>query len=368
MPEDAGREKRVAVFVPLALPDADHHAAGIDVGELKADQFTGAKPGAVGSFEEERAYDDAKRDGYNERYHWAYRRAYDAQFSISYRNGFTEGKEQGYQDAYNAAYNSAYSYYYKEYSRREYSDQRAQGLTNGRVVGQQEGFAAGCAVQTKLGYKAGYEKMAAEVYPGAFEAGKLSGIAAADRYYSENAVLKVFDISFYDENNNGKFEASENIMMKAEVRNFGFQKSDAVAIVVKSERGEITLVPDLKAEGVGGRAKAVVTLNIGKLYDVVAPDSDALTVTFSAKGALIGDSRQMYMRTNANKVGIVAKDDTWVTKKASIWFPSEVATLNRGAKVIITETKGDFYKVRKSEVSGGNWTEGYIKGNKLNLQ
>jgi len=42
--------------------------------------------------------------------------------------------------------------------------------------------------------------------------------------------------------------------------------------------------------------------------------------------------------------------------------------LNRGDKVIITETKGDFYKVRKSEVSSGDWTEGYVKGKKLNLQ
>ena len=315
-----------------------------------------------------RAYDEAKRHGYNERYQISYRRAYDAQFSISYRNGFTEGKEKGYQDAYNAAYNSAYSAYYEEYSRREYSDQRAQGLSTGRTVGQQEGFAAGCAEQTKLGYKAGYEKAAATVYPVAFEAGKQSGILAADKYYGENSVLKVFNISFYDENGNGQFEASENVMMKAEVRNFGFQKSDVVAMVVKSERGEITLLAGLKAEGVGGRAKAVVTLNIGKLYDVVAPNSDTLSVTFSEKGRIVGDARQMYSRTNANKVGVVAKDDTWITKKASIWFPSQVAVLNRGDKVIITETKGDFYKVRKSEVSSGDWTEGYVKGKKLNLQ
>jgi len=315
-----------------------------------------------------RAYDDAKQNGYNERYLTAYRRAYDAQYSISYRNGFADGKEKGYQEAYNAAYNTAYSYYYEEYSRREYSDQRAQGTYSGQAVGQTEGFAAGCAEQTKRGYNEGYQKMAAEVYPGAFEAGKQSGTAAADMYYSENAVLKVFNISFYDENNNGKFEASENVMMKAEVRNFGFQKSDTVAIVVKSERGEITLVPDMKADGVGGRAKGIVNLNIGKLYDVVAPDADALIVTFLEKGRTVGDARQMYTRTNPNKVGVVAKDDTSVTKKASIWFPSEVASLNRGEKVIITETKGDFYKVRKSEVSGGNWTEGYIKSNKLNLQ
>ena len=210
--------------------------------------------------------------------------------------------------------------------------------------------------------------MAAEVYPGAFEAGKKAGIAAADKYYSENSVLKVFNVSFYDENNDGKFEANENVMMKAEVRNFGFQKSDTVSIVVRSERGEITLLAGLKAEGVGGRAKTVVTLNIGKLYDVVAPNSDTLSVTFAEKGKMVGDARQMYTRTNPNKVGVVAKDDTSVTKKASIWFPSEVASLNRGDKVIITETKGDFYKVRKSELSAGNWTEGYIKGNKLNLQ
>jgi len=45
-----------------------------------------------------------------------------------------------------------------------------------------------------------------------------------------------------------------------------------------------------------------------------------------------------------------------------------VATLNRGDKVIITETKGDYYKVRKSEVNGGTWTEGYMNSDKLSLQ
>ncbi|PIU20127.1 MAG: hypothetical protein COT18_03890 [Elusimicrobia bacterium CG08_land_8_20_14_0_20_59_10] len=315
-----------------------------------------------------RAYDAAKRDGYNERYQRAYRRAYDAQYSISYRNAYAEGREQGYQEAYSAAYNSAYNAYYEEYSYREYAGQRAQGRSNGQAVGQQEGFAAGCAEQSKRGYKAGYEQMAAEVYPGAFDAGKQSGIAAADRYYSENAVLKVFNIAFYDENNDGKFEAGENIMLRAEVRNFGFQTSDTVAIVVKSERGEIVLVPDLRAEGVGGRAKAGLNLNIGKLYDVVAPDSDALYVTFSEKGQLVGDFRQMYTRTNPNKVGVVGKNGASVTKKATWFFPGNVTDLKRGEKVMITGEKGDYYKVRRSELGSGNWTEGYVKKGKLSVQ
>lgn len=317
-----------------------------------------------------RSFDEARREGYQERYHIAYRRAYDVQFSVSYRIGFAEGKEQGYQQAYASAYNSAYNAYFEEYKNREYPEQRAQGMSNGRVVGQKEGFAAGSAEQTKIGYKAGYEKMAAQVYPGAFEAGKQSGIAAADKYYGENSVLKVFDISFYDENNDGKFEANENIMLKAEVRNFGFQKSENVAMAVKSERGEIVLLPELKAEGVGGRAKAVVTLNIGKLFDVVAPNSDALSVTFSEKGRQIGEFRQMYTRTNANKVGVVNDDGTNVTKKDSWFFPGKITELNNGDKVLITEQKGDYYKVRKSQFlgAGGNWTEGFIKGDKLNLQ
>ena len=316
----------------------------------------------------QRSYEDAKRQGYNERFQMAYRRAYDAQFSASYRNGYAEGKDKGYQDAYNSAYNTTYNQYYDAYSKMEYADQRTQGLNIGTVLGTKEGFAAGCAEQTKLGYKAGYEKTAAAVYPGAFAAGKQSGIAAADKYYSENAVLKVVNIVFSDENNNGQFEASENIMLTAEVRNFGSQKSDTVAIVVKSERGEITLVPDLKADGVGGRAKTVVTFNIGKLYDVVAPDADALSVTFSEKGRQVGDFRQMYTRTNPNKVGVVGKDGADVTKKDTWFFPGKITSLNSGDKVIITETKGSYYKVRKSEVAGGNWTEGYINSNKLTLQ
>ncbi|MEI7529421.1 MAG: hypothetical protein WCK76_10805 [Elusimicrobiota bacterium] len=316
----------------------------------------------------QRAYEFAKRQGYNERFQNAYRQAYDMQYSNSYRTAFADGKEKGYQEAYQTAYNTTYNSYYDSYNRMEYADQRAQGLSIGQATGQKEGFAAGCAVQTKLGYKAGYEQTTATVYPAAFAAGKQAGIAAADKYYSENAVLKVFNISFYDENGNGQFEASENVMMKAEIRNYGSQLSDAVAIVVKNERGEITLVPDLKAAGVGGRAKTVVTLKVGKLYDVVAPDADALVVTFSEKGQPVGDARQMYTRTNPNKVGVVIKDGTDVKKKATWFFPGDAATLNHGEKVLIIGQDGSFYKVRRAELGSGNWTEGFIKSNELNLQ
>ena len=315
-----------------------------------------------------RAYDDAKRDGYQEKYQQAYRRAYDVQFSISYRSGFAEGKEQGYRDAYNSAYNSAYSDYYEEYSNREYSNERSQGMYNGQAVGQREGFAAGCAVQTKLGYKAGYEKMAAQVYPGAFAAGKQAGIAAADRYYAENAVVKASDISFYDENTNGSYEAGENIVLRAELKNYGFQASEAITVAVKSERGEVLFVPDLRAEGVGGRAKAAVNLKIGRLSDIVAPGADALFVTFSEKGKVVGELRQPYMRTNTNKVGVVVKDNAKVRAKSQWLFSKKLATLKAGEKVIIIGKDGSWYKVRRSEVGAGNWTEGFIKGKRLNVQ
>ncbi len=315
-----------------------------------------------------RAFDDAKRDGYNERFPNAYRRAYDNQYSISYRSGFADGKDKGYKAAYRAAYNSAYASFYEEYSGREYADQRSLGLSNGRATGQKEGFAAGCAEQTRRGYNEGYQKMAAQVYPAAFEAGKQSGIAAADKFYAENSVLKVLDISFYDENGNGKFEASEGVMLKAEVRNFGFQKSDAITMTVKSERGEITLVPDLRVEGAGGRANAAVNLNIGRLHDVVAPNSDALVVTFTEKGRQIGDHRQMYARTNPNRVAIINKDGTSIKEKAGWLFVGTVTELNAGAKVLIVGEKDDWYKVRKSEVAAGDWVEGFVKKGKVSVQ
>jgi hypothetical protein len=315
-----------------------------------------------------RAYEEAKRSGYNERYYIAYRQAYDAQFSISYREGFAEGKEQGYQDAYYAAYNSAYSSYYDEYKNREYPDQRVIGLNDGQNKGKSEGFAAGCAEQTKKGYQAGYEKTAAEIYPSAFELGKQSGRVAAEKYYSENAVLKVFDASFYDENNDGSFQANENINLKAEIKNFGFQVSNEISITVKSERGEINFVPNLRSDSIAGRTKTMINLNIGKLYDVAAPGADTLYVTFYENGKVIGDFKQIYSRTNASKVGVIAKDGTSVLKKATWFFPGEITKLNHGEKVIIIEEKGDYYKVHKSQFAGGDWTEGYIKKEKLNLQ
>lgn len=315
-----------------------------------------------------RSFEDAKRDGYNERFTFAYRRAYDNQYSISYRAGFADGKDKGYKAAYRAAYNSAYSSYYEEYSRREYPEQRSQGLANGRVNGNKEGFAAGAAEQTKRGYNEGYQKMAAQVYPGAFEAGKQTGIASADKFYAENSVLKVYDVSFYDENGNGKFEASEGVMLKAEVRNFGFAKSDAITMTVKSERGEITLATDLRVEGAGGRGKAVVNLAVGRLFDVVAPTSDALVVTFSEKGRQIGDHRQMYVRVNPNKVAIINKDDTAIKEKAGWLFVGTVTKLNAGEKVLIVGEKDDWYKVRRSENGSGTWTEGFVKKGKVSVQ
>ncbi|OGR81038.1 MAG: hypothetical protein A2X32_08835 [Elusimicrobia bacterium GWC2_64_44] len=315
-----------------------------------------------------RAYDDAKREGYNERYNMAYRRAYDSQYSISYRTGFADGKDKGYKAAYRTAYNSAYASFYEEYSNREYADQRALGQSNGRATGQREGFEAGCAEQTQRGYNAGYQKMAAEVYPGAFDAGKQSGIAAADKFYAENAVMKVFGISFYDENNNGKFEASENVMLRAEVSNFGFQMSDAVAITVKSERGEIVIRPDLRADGVAGRSKGVINMQIGKLFDVVAPDSDALVVKFMEKGRQIGESRQMYARTNPNRVAIITKDGTSIKEKAGWLFVGTVTELNAGEKVLIVGEKDDWFKVRRSENAAGSWTEGFVKKGKVSVQ
>jgi len=315
-----------------------------------------------------RAYDDAKRDGYNERYNMAYRRAYDSQYSISYRAGFADGKDKGYKAAYRAAYNSSYAVFYEQYSNREYADQRAQGQSSGRATGHKEGFEAGCAEQTKRGYNEGYQKMAAQVYPGAFEAGKQSGIAAANKYYAENSVLKAFGISFYDENNNGQFEANENVMLRADLTNYGFQKSDTVTVTVKSERGEITLVPDLRAEGVNGRNKNAVNLNIGRLYDVVAPDADALVVTFSEKGRVVADYRQMYSRVNPNRVAIINKDGTSIKEKAGWLFVGTVTELNAGAKVLIVGEKDDWYKVRKSAFAAGSWNEGFVKKGKVSVQ
>ncbi len=157
-------------------------------------------------------------------------------------------------------------------------------------------------------------------------------------------------------------------MMKAEVRNFGFQTSDTLSIVVTSECGEIVLATDLSAEGVQGRANAELNINIGKLYDVVAPDSDALFVTFSEEGNRVGDFRQVYSRTNANKVGIAEKDGTKVTKKATWFFPGTVTKLNQGEKVLITGEKKNYFKVQRSEMGNGDWSEGYVKKGKLNFQ
>lgn len=85
-------------------------------------------------------------------------------------------------------------------------------------------------------------------------------------------------------------------------------------------------------------------------------------------GRRIGDHRQVYVRANANKVGIVAEDGTAVTKKAGWFFPGKITELDRGAKVLITGEKDDYYKVRKSDFLGGDWSEGYISKGKLDLQ
>ncbi|HBE87758.1 MAG TPA: hypothetical protein DDW67_01260 [Elusimicrobia bacterium] len=315
-----------------------------------------------------RAYDDAKRQGYNERYHTAYRRAYDNQYSISYRSGYLDGKDKGYKAAYRTAYNTAYSMSYAEYSNRDYPEKRAQGLETGRVNGRSEGFEAGCAEQRKRGYNEGYQHKAAEVYPAAFAAGKQSGIAAAERFYAENAVVKVFGAAFYDANNDGKFEAGEDVMLRAELKNYGMRTSETVAITVQSERGEITLQSGLSAQGVGGRSVVTVDLNIGRIYDIAAPEQDALTVTFTEKGRQIGEHRQLYVRTNPNRVAVINKDDTAIKEKAGWLFVGTVTKLNAGEKVLIIGEKDDWYKVRRSQFGSGSWTEGFVKKGKVSLQ
>lgn len=335
------------------------------------------------------AYEEGRRQGYNERYYEEYRRAYDHYYTIGYKEGFLEGKQAGYQNAYNSAYRSAYDSYFYEYKMKEYPEERAKGARDGKINGEKEGFEKGCAIQRQRGYEKGYAEKAAQVYPEAFEKGKKAGIAAADRYYSENAVLKVSTISLEDENGNGKFEAGENVIVKAEVVNFGFQRSETISISVKSQRGEIALVPDLKADEIPPRSKSTIAIKIGRLYDVVAPNMDTLSITFSEKGRTFGKFEQTYMRTNPNKVGIVTKDNTPVLKKVPCLFDKcKIATLNKGAKVIIigktesscsedengyytpenTCSDNSYYKVRKSEMAVGNWQEGFIYHDRIKLQ
>jgi hypothetical protein len=82
----------------------------------------------------------------------------------------------------------------------------------------------------------------------------------------------------------------------------------------------------------------------------------------------VGDARQMYTRTNANKVAVAKDDGTDVYKKATWFFPGKHFTLSRGAKVIVIGQDGDYYKVRRAELGGGTWTEGFVKSGEVNLQ
>jgi len=315
-----------------------------------------------------KAYNRAKKEGYNEGYNRTYSRAYSSQYSISYREAFNEGKEEGYQDAYNRAYNSAYDFYYDEYKKREYPDERARGMRDGSERGYKDGFDSGSREQYKKGYSDGYTKEAAIVYPSAFEEGRKAGRDAADKYYMENAVLKGYNLSFYDENGDEKFEANENVILKGEIRNWGYQKSDTVLVSVKNDRGEIKFVSDLKIDALSPRSVSQINLIIGKIYDVASPGSDTLYVTFTHLDKEFADYNQVYLRTNSNRVGIVLKDDTPVLKKATWFFPGTITKLNRGDKVLIIGDKDNYYKVRKSDFSDGSWSEGYIKKDKLALQ
>ncbi len=339
---------------------------GFTTPEEKAAYDRGYRDGYQQAYK--RAFDHAKREGYNEGYNRTYSQSYTSQYSISYREGFNQGKEKGYQDAYNRAYNSAYDFYYNEYKRKDYAEERARGMSDGRDKGYKDGFAFGSQEQYRKGYKAGYDKVAAEVYPAAFEEGRQAGISAADKYYADNAVLKAYNIVFKDENGDGKFEANENIMLSAEIRNLGFKKSDNITVSVKSARGEISFNPNLSSNAVEGRDKNIIELNVGKIYDVASPGSDTLFVSFSERNRVFSNFEQVYLRVNSNRVGIVKEDDTPVLKKATWFFPGEVTKLNKGDKVIITGDKDDYYKVKKSDFSNGGWTEGYMKKGKLELQ
>ena len=64
----------------------------------------------------------------------------------------------------------------------------------------------------------------------------------------------------------------------------------------------------------------------------------------------------------------MSKDGTHVRKGTSGIFSSTVTKLDRGAKVIIIGEKNGYHKVRKSAMSAGDWSEGYINQDKVNLQ
>lgn len=316
------------------------------------------------------AYRHAHERAYRDEYRHSYDEAYRASYQTGYQKGFSEGKETAYRDAYNTAYNTQYNNFYYEYSRREYAESRIRGQQDGAANGQTNGFKDGCQANYDAAYKKGYEEVAAVVYPAAFQEGKLAGIAAAEKYYGENAVLKVGDVILADENGNGKFEAGENIIMKVNVRNLGFKNSDKINLAISSVKQEIVMSPNLGIGPVGQRADAPVELKLGTILDTVAPDQDTITIELTENGAREVLSRQekSFVRSNTATVGIVTEDRAPVRDRAFLVFSSKIAKLNKGEKVIILDTGAAFYKVKKSMFSSGNWNKGYMVFSDLAIQ
>ncbi|MDD5089568.1 MAG: hypothetical protein PHQ23_01510 [Candidatus Wallbacteria bacterium] len=292
------------------------------------------------------AYSSARQQGYQETYHQAYQTAYQYYYQEGYRDGFGKGKDEGYREGYQEAYDRYYRDYYYSYEAMEYSYERQRGLEKGRKDGHAQGFQDACKKLYDKGYKAGYDKVTAEVYPPSFAKGKTAGIAAADKHYHENAVLEINMASVSEENGDSLYTVGEKLTVKVSAVNFGFVDSmDFQYATTSSSEGVEVAEGPYKATKIAARKSGSASFSFGKVKsDAMLDYTVALKLELKHSGKTVSSQILKFKLNNTKqRIGTTTSSSTVYQGPGKSW--SSVTSVSKGEKVVVMEKVSDWYRV-----------------------
>jgi hypothetical protein len=183
------------------------------------------------------AYDTAFNSAYEKAYNDFYQREWEKhsqlEYPESYQEGYSVGKERFRKSTYESTYPGEYA------SRKQYYFDLAFAANKDDEAKTAEGFKAG---NRKASLAKGYTKGDSEGYSQNLTKEKQlayqRGVKAADKKFTNNAVLEVVSISLTDSSSDGFFVPGEAGLFKVVLKNFGLKATTDVAVRLE-ERGEI---------------------------------------------------------------------------------------------------------------------------------
>lgn len=194
-------------------------------------------------------YDQAYRASLDDTYARVYRSTYDSTYAASFEaaraeaaaKDYPEDRARGDQEAYARFYKETYDRVYASEYRARYQRHydAAYAVAKEDAAEKKRGFDIGNAIASEEkglheGRVAGYENNLEGEKKIAYERGQ----RAANKRYTENAVIEVVSSSMVDANRDGIFMPGEAAVVELVVKNFGHQaKKDLRALLQVSGRG-----------------------------------------------------------------------------------------------------------------------------------